>query len=128
MMQREGGFERGEENDADFHSWMKIDLVQALIGYDINITHLDAHIVNINNLTSGIDSEENSEITVPPSVKTIKGERMPTVDTFPTEFASFFVHFEVVFPETLTQEQQQAIHRYNEGCGKLRTMKMPTAN
>jgi len=105
----EGGFERDEQHIDDLHYWMKINLVQALVGYDINITHLDGHIVNINNLPSEMDSGEDSQITVPLSVKTIKGEGMPIVGTFPTKFGDLHVHFEVVFPDTLTQEQQQGI-------------------
>ena len=103
------GFVRDEENINDLHYWMKINLVQALVGYDINITHLDGHTVNINNLPSELDSGENSQITKPLSVKTIKGEGMPIVGTFPTKFGDLHVHFEVVFPEKLTKEQEQGI-------------------
>lgn len=106
---RRSGFERDAENIDDLHYWMRINLLQALVGYDVNITHLDGHVVNVHNLPSEMDSGENSQITKPLSVKTIKGEGMPIVGSYPTKFGDLHVHFEVVFPEKLTQEQQKGI-------------------
>lgn len=103
---RRTGFLRDTENIDDLHYFVKINLLQALTGYNINITHLDGHIVNMNNLAN---DGENSEVTVPLSIKTIEGEGMPIVGTFPTKFGNLHVHFEVVLPDELTQAQKDGI-------------------
>jgi len=107
---RTTGFQRDTDNIDDLHYFMKINLMQSLVGYNINITHLDGHIVNINNLPDdGIQSNQNSQITKPLSIKTIQGEGMPIVGTFPLKFGNLHVHFEVIFPQTLTEAQRQGI-------------------
>eukprot|EP00484_Ammonia_sp_Unknown_P022539 CAMPEP_0197048182 /NCGR_PEP_ID=MMETSP1384-20130603/23581_1 /TAXON_ID=29189 /ORGANISM="Ammonia sp." /LENGTH=398 /DNA_ID=CAMNT_0042480275 /DNA_START=248 /DNA_END=1444 /DNA_ORIENTATION=- len=109
MDRRTTGFQRDEENINDLHYFVKINLLQALVGYNINITHLDGHVVNIENLAKR--EEDDSHVTKPLSIRTIEGEGMPIVGTFPTKFGDLHVHFEVVFPETLTQEQKIGIER-----------------
>ena len=106
---RRTGFVRDDDNIDDLHYFMKISLLQALVGYDINITHLDGHIVNLNNLPGDIESGQNSQVTKPQSVKIIEGEGMPIMETFPIKYGNLHVHFEVVFPETLSDEQRKII-------------------
>jgi len=109
---RATGFERNTENIDDLHYWVRINLVQALVGYAVNITHLDGHIVSLSNLPSdGVESGENSQITKPLSITTVEGEGMPVLGSFPIRFGDLHVHFEVVFPDTLSEEQRAGIDR-----------------
>ena len=103
---RTTGFMRDEQNPDDLHYFIKINLLQALVGYNINITHLDGHIVNIDNLP---EDGWDSEVTRPLSIKTIQEEGMPIFESFPTRFGDLHVHFEVIFPENLTRKQRDGI-------------------
>jgi len=99
---RTTGFERDAENADDLHYFLKLNLLQALMGYDVNITHLDGHLVNV---------REEERVTKPLSIRTIAGEGMPVFGSYPTRFGDLHVHFEVVLPQELSQEQRQGIDR-----------------
>eukprot|EP00485_Elphidium_margaritaceum_P010020 CAMPEP_0202691032 /NCGR_PEP_ID=MMETSP1385-20130828/5859_1 /ASSEMBLY_ACC=CAM_ASM_000861 /TAXON_ID=933848 /ORGANISM="Elphidium margaritaceum" /LENGTH=386 /DNA_ID=CAMNT_0049346373 /DNA_START=87 /DNA_END=1247 /DNA_ORIENTATION=+ len=102
------GFVRDEENIHDLHYFAKVNLLQALVGYDMNITHLDGHIVQLANMPNE-QTNEASQVTPPLSIRTIEGEGMPIMGTFPTKFGDLHVHFEIVFPQSLTEQQKNGI-------------------
>merc|ERR1712154_123977 len=109
---RRTGFVRDDDNVNDLHYFVKVNLLQALVGYDVNITHLDGHIVNVNNLPNDIGSTQKSKVTAPQSVIREEGEGMPIMETFPTQFGDLYIHFEVVLPSTLSKKQQNGIDSF----------------
>lgn len=81
----------------DLHTTVTITLVQALVGFEKTIKHLDEHLVNIG----------SKGITKPKEVKKFKGEGMPL--HFSTKKGDLYVTFEVLFPSSLTEEQKTKI-------------------
>lgn len=81
----------------DLHTTVTITLVQALVGFDKTIKHLDDHLVDIS----------SKGITKPKEVRKFKGEGMPL--HFSTKRGNLYVAFEVLFPTKLTQEQKESI-------------------
>ncbi|XP_065860400.1 dnaJ protein ERDJ3B [Euphorbia lathyris] len=81
----------------DLHATVTITLVQALVGFEKTLKHLDEHLVNIG--TKGI--------TKPKEVKKFKGEGMPL--HFGTKKGDLYVTFEVLFPTSLTEDQKTKI-------------------
>ncbi|ESW35158.1 hypothetical protein PHAVU_001G211800 [Phaseolus vulgaris] len=86
---------RREAND--LHSTVTITLVQALVGFEKTIKHLDEHLVNIS----------TKEITKPKQVRKFKGEGMPL--HMSNKKGDLYVTFEVLFPTSLTEEQKTKI-------------------
>lgn len=97
-------FIRDEEKPENLHYFAKISIVQALLGYNINIRHLDGHIVNL---------KKEGKITKPNSIRTIKNEGMPVFESFPRRFGNLIVHFEVIWPKNLTEKQKEVIQKLN---------------
>mmetsp|Transcript_41469 Transcript_41469/g.51051 ORF Transcript_41469/g.51051 Transcript_41469/m.51051 type:complete len:375 (+) Transcript_41469:90-1214(+) len=93
-------WKRDNENINNLHYYAKISLLQSLVGFTFNITHLDGHIVEISKI---------NKITKPNSKKIIKGQGMPIFQTYPTKFGDLIVHFEVIFPKSLTKTQKNGI-------------------
>ncbi len=85
----------------DLHYDVKINLLQALIGYKMDIIHLDGHAVKV----------VEKEVTKPGSVKIVEGEGMPVMHSFPMRFGKLHLHFEVVFPKSLTNEQMDGLSK-----------------
>ncbi|KAL1340805.1 hypothetical protein HN51_027269 [Arachis hypogaea] len=81
----------------DLHTTVTITLVQALVGFEKTIKHLDEHLVDIS--TKGI--------TKPKEVRKFKGEGMPLHVS--TKKGNLYVTFEVLFPTSLTEEQKTNI-------------------
>lgn len=81
----------------DLHTTVTITLVQALVGFEKTIKHLDEHLVDIS--TKGI--------TKPKEVKKFKGQGMPL--HFSTKKGVLYVAFEVLFPTSLTEDQKTKI-------------------
>ncbi|KAI7990987.1 DnaJ protein ERDJ3B [Camellia lanceoleosa] len=81
----------------DLHATVTITLVQALVGFEKTIKHLDEHLVDIS--TKGI--------TKPKEVKKFKGQGMPL--HFSTKKGDLYVAFEVLFPISLTEDQKTKI-------------------
>ncbi|CAN1273065.1 DnaJ protein ERDJ3B [Linum perenne] len=81
----------------DLHTTVTITLVQALVGFEKKMKHLDEHLVDIS--TQGI--------TKPKEVRKFKGEGMPLYTS--TKKGDLYVTFEVLFPSSLTQEQKTKI-------------------
>ncbi|KAM7276712.1 hypothetical protein ACFE04_018578 [Oxalis oulophora] len=81
----------------DLHATVTITLVQALVGFEKTIKHLDDHLVEIGTKT----------ITKPKEVKKFKGEGMPL--HYSNKMGDLYVTFEVLFPSSLTEEQKKKI-------------------
>ncbi|KAK4767313.1 hypothetical protein SAY87_023508 [Trapa incisa] len=86
---------RREEND--LHTTVTITLVQALVGFEKTIKHLDDHLVDIS----------SKGITKPKEVRKFKGEGMPLY--LSTKKGDLYVTFEVLFPMSLTEDQKTKI-------------------
>ncbi|TXG63328.1 hypothetical protein EZV62_010322 [Acer yangbiense] len=71
--------------------------VQALVGFEKNIKHLDEHLVDIS----------SKGITKPKEVRKLKGEGMPL--HFSNKKGDLYVTFEVLFPSSLTEDQKAKI-------------------
>ncbi|KAA8543042.1 hypothetical protein F0562_021463 [Nyssa sinensis] len=81
----------------DLHTTLTITLVQALVGFEKTIKHLDDHLVDIS----------SKGITKPKEVRKFKGEGMPL--HFSTKKGDLYVTFEVLFPTSLTKDQKTKI-------------------
>jgi len=80
----------------DLHYNMDISLLEALIGFDRRIVHLDGHFVPI----------MKKSITSPGDIMKIGGEGMP-FHNYASKMGDLFVQFTVIFPKELTVAQQQ---------------------
>ncbi|EYU46793.1 hypothetical protein MIMGU_mgv1a0099881mg, partial [Erythranthe guttata] len=94
---RTGPHDRFRREGNDMHTTVKITLVQALVGFEKTITHLDEHLVDIS----------AKGITKPKEVRKFKGEGMPL--HFSNKKGDLFVLFEVIFPTSLTEDQKTKI-------------------
>ncbi|CAA2985567.1 dnaJ ERDJ3B [Olea europaea subsp. europaea] len=81
----------------DLHTTVTITLVQALVGFEKTIKHLDDHLVDIS----------FKGITKPKEVRKFKGEGMPL--HFSNKNGDLYVKFEVLFPTSLTEDQKTKI-------------------
>ncbi|ONK78724.1 uncharacterized protein A4U43_C02F21770 [Asparagus officinalis] len=81
----------------DLHTTVTISLVQALVGFEKTIEHLDEHPVEIG--TKGV--------TKPKEVRKYKGEGMPL--HLSNKKGDLYVTFEVQFPKSLTEDQKKKI-------------------
>ncbi|KAF2304760.1 hypothetical protein GH714_037851 [Hevea brasiliensis] len=79
---------------SDLHTTVTITLVQALVGFEKTLKHLDEHLVDIS--TKGI--------TKPKAVRKFKGEGMPLHSS--TKKGDLYVTFEVLFPNSLTKKDE----------------------
>ncbi|KAJ8552934.1 hypothetical protein K7X08_020327 [Anisodus acutangulus] len=89
--------DRFKREGNDLHTTVTITLVQALVGFEKTIKHLDDHLVDIS--TKGI--------TKPKEVRKFKGEGMPL--HFSNKKGDLYVKFEVLFPTSLTEDQKKRI-------------------
>ncbi|GLU07290.1 hypothetical protein SLE2022_242540 [Rubroshorea leprosula] len=81
----------------DLHTTVTVTLVEALVGFERTITHLDDHLVDIS----------SKGITKPKEVRKFKGEGMPL--HFSKKKGDLYVTFEVQFPKSLTEDQKAKI-------------------
>ncbi|XP_068659299.1 dnaJ protein ERDJ3B-like [Aristolochia californica] len=89
--------DRFKREGNDLHITVTISLLQALVGFEKTIKHLDDHLVEVG--TKGI--------TKPKQVKKITGEGMP--QHFSLKKGDMYVTYEVLFPSSLTEEQKTKI-------------------
>ncbi|XP_057483972.1 dnaJ protein ERDJ3B-like [Actinidia eriantha] len=89
--------DRFRREDNDLHTTVTITLVQALVGFEKSIKHLDDHLVDIS----------SKGISKPKEVRKFKGEGMPL--HFNTKKGDLYVTFEVLFPTSLTEDQKTKI-------------------
>jgi len=80
----------------DLHYTLHISLLQALVGFETTVSHLDGHEVKI----------KNNQITKPGEVLRVSKEGMPH-HTYPSQKGDLFVKIIVDFPKTLTREQKE---------------------
>eukprot|EP00959_Pyramimonas_sp_CCMP1952_P311079 6509966-Pyramimonas_sp.AAC.1 len=80
------------------HYDMTISLVDALVGFDTTIDHLDGHKVTVS----------STSVTTPGMVKKIVGQGMPIYDRA-KKYGDMWIHFTVAFPSSLTDKQKKAI-------------------
>lgn len=81
----------------DLHTTVTITLVQALVGFEKMLKHLDDHLIEIG----------SKGITRPKEVRKFKGEGMPL--HFSTKKGDLYVTFEVLFPTSLSEDQKKKI-------------------
>ncbi|XP_009414445.2 dnaJ protein ERDJ3B [Musa acuminata AAA Group] len=81
----------------DLHMTVTISLLQALVGFEKTIKHLDEHLVEIG--TKGI--------TKPKEIRKFKGEGMPI--HMSTKKGDLYLTYEVLFPKSLTDDQKTKI-------------------
>eukprot|EP00268_Persea_americana_P063477 TRINITY_DN8237_c0_g1_i1.p1 TRINITY_DN8237_c0_g1~~TRINITY_DN8237_c0_g1_i1.p1 ORF type:complete len:345 (+),score=71.59 TRINITY_DN8237_c0_g1_i1:182-1216(+) len=81
----------------DLHATVTISLLQALVGFEKSLKHLDKHLVDIG----------SKGITKPKEVRKFKGEGMPL--HFSSKKGDLYVAFEVLFPSSLTEDQKTKI-------------------
>ncbi|KAK4412443.1 DnaJ protein ERDJ3B [Sesamum alatum] len=81
----------------DLHTTVTITLVQALVGFEKTIKHLDEHLVDIS----------SKGITKPKEVRKFKGEGMPL--HYSNKKGDLYVTFEILFPTSLTEDQKTKI-------------------
>lgn len=81
----------------DLRTTVNITLVEALVGFEKNIKHLDEHLVAIG----------SKGITKPKEVRKFKGEGMPL--HLSNKKGDLYITFEVLFPSSLTEEQKKKI-------------------
>ncbi|KAJ0976334.1 hypothetical protein J5N97_018299 [Dioscorea zingiberensis] len=81
----------------DLHTTVTISLVQALVGFEKTLQHLDEHLVEIG----------SKGITKPKEVRKFKSEGMPL--HLSNKKGDLYVTFEVLFPKSLTEDQKTQI-------------------
>merc|ERR1711991_686438 len=86
---------RRDANQVDLHYIMHITLLEALVGFEKEVTHLDGHAVTV----------KRSKVTRPRQVVKIKAEGMPRHE-YPSEFGDLYVEFRILMPTTLTAAQK----------------------
>ncbi|KAF9128831.1 DnaJ- protein scj1 [Mortierella sp. 14UC] len=89
-------FERRQDA---LYTYVTITLEQALLGFDLEIKHLDGRAVK---LTRG------QEVTPFGFVQTLKGQGMP-IKGSRGDFGDMFVEYKVVFPEKLSKDQRRLL-------------------
>ena len=82
----------------DLHVDMRVSLLEALLGMDRSLEHLDGHIVAI----------KKTSITKPGEVFTIRNEGMPHYGLSSTH-GHLYIHFAIDFPKTLSQAQKEGL-------------------
>ncbi|PPS11631.1 hypothetical protein GOBAR_AA09010 [Gossypium barbadense] len=81
----------------DLHATVTITLVQALVGFEKTIKHLDDHLVNVG----------SKDITKHKEVRKFKGEGMPLHSS--KKKGDLYVTYDVLFPTSLTEDQKSKI-------------------
>ena len=81
----------------DLRTKMTISLLEALVGFERDIKHLDGHLVPI----------RRTGVTIPGQVIKLRGEGFPHHEV-PSEKGDLYVEFTVSFPKSLTDEQKAA--------------------
>lgn len=83
---------------------VELTLTQALLGFDLNIEHLDKHYVNL----------KHFDITSHGQKREYKEEGMPLHNT-PSEFGNLYITYTIKFPDSINQNQRKALLELFEG-------------
>ncbi|KAG0248745.1 DnaJ- protein scj1 [Mortierella polycephala] len=89
-------FERRQDS---LYTYVTITLEQALLGFNLEIVHLDGRAVKLT---------RDEDVTPFGFVQTLKGQGMPVKDSH-GEFGDLFVEYKVAFPEKLTKDQRSLL-------------------
>jgi len=87
-------------NGDNLHFSLTVSLLEALVGFNKKIRHLDGHTVDV----------VRTEVTKPGQVLTINGEGMPQ-HNFPSQTGDLLVEITVKFPASLTEEQKEGFKK-----------------
>jgi DnaJ-class molecular chaperone len=87
-----------ERRGNDLYCEMKLNLKEALFGYNKKIKHMDGREFYI----------ESNKITQPNEERIVSGEGMP-VHKFPSQKGDLHINFKVVLPKTLNKEEKKLI-------------------
>ncbi|KAL9250866.1 DnaJ protein ERDJ3B-like protein [Drosera capensis] len=94
---RTAAHDRFTREGNDLRTTVTVTLVQALVGFEKTIKHLDDHLVDIS----------SKGIAKPKEVRKFKGEGMPL--HYNNKKGDLYVNFEVLFPTSLTDDQKQKL-------------------
>ncbi|KAI0511632.1 hypothetical protein KFK09_012262 [Dendrobium nobile] len=94
---RTAAHDRFRREGSDLYSTVTISLLEALVGFEKTMKHLDGHLVDI-----GMNG-----ITKPKEIRKFKGEGMPV--HMSSKKGDLHVTFEVSFPRSLTEDQKTKI-------------------
>ena len=82
----------------DLKTAVEVNLEQSLLGFDLNIEHLDERWVNL----------KHNDITYHEKIRKYKNEGMP-IHNYPSDFGDMFIEYRVKFPNTLNDKQKQEL-------------------
>jgi DnaJ-class molecular chaperone len=85
-----------EGSDLKFHQ--NVPLLEALTGFTVEVRMLDDRVLSI----------PITDVISPESTKTVAGEGMPRAKD-PTQRGNLVIHFKVIFPESITDDQKTLI-------------------
>jgi DnaJ-related protein SCJ1 len=85
-------------NGNDLNMKMEISLMESLLGFSKQFTHLDNRIVTVT----------REEVTIPGQVIMVKDEGMPHHE-YPSFKGNLYIEFSIKFPESLTSAQKQGL-------------------
>eukprot|EP00030_Apusomonadida_sp_AF-17_P007471 a841449_44.p1 GENE.a841449_44~~a841449_44.p1 ORF type:complete len:398 (-),score=172.57 a841449_44:19-1140(-) len=88
---------RFERRNNDLHTKVRIPLLDALVGFTMQIEHLDGHKVPL----------ARTAVTRPGQVLKVQREGMPLYDS-PNDFGDLYVTVEIEMPAKLTEAQKEA--------------------
>lgn len=94
----------------DLYTSVDVSLKQSLLGFDLNIEHMDKHLVNL----------KHYDVTHQMKRRKYKGEGMPKRGQ-DGRFGNLFVDYTVVFPEKITEEDRKTLIDIFGGSMKLDT-------
>jgi len=87
-------------NGNDLKMKMEISLLESLLGFSKQFTHLDNRIVTVT----------REEVTIPGQVIMVKDEGMPHHE-YPSFKGNLYIEFSIKFPEALTPAQKQGLKK-----------------
>ncbi|EFJ14233.1 hypothetical protein SELMODRAFT_109399, partial [Selaginella moellendorffii] len=91
--------DRFERHGNNLHTAVTISLLEALVGFEKEIKHLDGHAVSIG----------STGVTKPKEVRRFRSQGMPIFES--VNSGDLLVTYEVDFPKTLTDAQKEAIKK-----------------
>jgi DnaJ-class molecular chaperone len=86
---------RGDDLEIELH----ISLLEALVGFTRNVTHLDDRVLSLH----------RAEIVSPSTLWRLRGQGMPVRNVTGT-FGDLLVRFVVEYPTALTADEKQRVH------------------
>lgn len=86
------------KKDYDLHRTLDIPLKKALIGFNVELDHLDGTTINF----------ESKNIIRPNDKKKIEGLGFPKPDG---SLGDYYINFNIIFPETLSNDQKEGLYK-----------------